>query len=436
MNKVYFAHNSCFNSSFDLNLIKEGFKRRGFEIVDNPVEADEVFFSGCAAHETWVNDAIDQINKISSLDKKKKITVTGCVVGIDADKVKTGVKDGNLSFQTHEQILSEYTNFELQDLDKEFSQDETMNFEGENEFNDLRQRIGKEKLKVIFELDKVDREFETDLVGKYKSMTKGFLFYNEAQPTEFITVSRSCLYKCSFCAIPKGRGDYTSVPLEDILRKAKVALAKGTRRITLIGDEVGNYGADLKTHKIADLVKGLLALDKDLKIGIRYIEPTPLLRNFEMFKKFCDEGRIYLLYAPLQTGSQTVLRDMNRRYDLNLVVEKYKELIETGTTLFCNWMVGFPTETESDFQETLNLAKQIDFQISTAIPYSERPGTKSPLLPVKVDDDVKTERLNSLRKVLADLKVERFRKRLQFLPSQRRGEILETIKIAESVFKT
>lgn len=434
MKKFYVTHNSCFNSSYDLNVVKEGLRRQGHVIVTNPSEADEIIFSGCAVHATWVDDLIRQVNQLASLDRNKKIIITGCVVGIDAEKVRTNTDCNNLFFNNFSEILGTYTNYNFVKLDKEFIQDETETFEDEGEFGQLRKRVGKLKLDVVDEFNKIDLEYKTNLAQLYKNSTKGFIFYHEEKPVEFITISRSCLYKCSYCAIPQGRGPYTSVPSNIVINKAKAALSRGVKKVLLLGDEVGNYGVDLEKTNLAELIDSILMLDKDLKIGIRYIEPTPFIKNYELFDRHCTDGRIFLIYLPLQTGSQKILRAMNRNYSISDVSEKCKQLVEkTNTIFYSNWIVGFPTETDSDFQDTINLARFINFNVNSAIPYSERPNTKSLLIPEKVSDDVINDRLKQLRNVLVELKINRFQNATKFLENARRSQILQKIEAAEII---
>lgn len=244
--RVFLAHNSCLNSSYDLNVLKVGLEREGYDIVDQPELADEVIFSGCSVRSTWVDDAISQIRQISSRASDAKITVTGCLANVSADVVSAAIASREISFQSHVDILRSRTGQDFRALDRDISQDTTHDFESNvgNGLTQMRLRVGTAKAEVLARLEQLDREHGTALASLYRRTTKGFVFYHEEESAELITVTRSCLYRCSFCSIPRGRGDFESVPVDDILKKAAAALDRGVRRLILVGDEVGNYGAE------------------------------------------------------------------------------------------------------------------------------------------------------------------------------------------------
>ena len=248
-----------------------------------------------------------------------------------------------------------------------------------------------------------------------------------------ITVSRSCLYNCSFCTIPKGRGEYSSISISTIKDKISTAMSKGIFRIILIGDEVGNYGIDLKNGtSFKTLVDEILSMDKRIKIAIRYIEPTPFYKNFETIKNYCIEDRIYLLHIPLQTGSQDLLMQMNRNHNLEKIIPFYKLLIDnTNTTFYCNWMIGFPGETEKDFQHTLDLAKTLQIQLNTVIPFSARPDTKAYERNDFIPDEIIQQRCERLEEVLLQLKLDHFRSIAQNLTIHEKEKMIRLIADAE-----
>ncbi|WP_081769026.1 radical SAM protein [Herbaspirillum sp. RV1423] len=376
--KIFLSHNACLNASYDLNVLKAGFIKADHIIVSTPEEADEIIFSGCSVRDIWVTDAVNQIDAMHLRAPSAKITVTGCVANASADSVSSMSLAKELNFLSHKEILTSHTGLDFDEVDQATSQDSSLNFEGTDiGLAALRQRVGPEKAAAVAKLQEVDREFDTDLERLYKRTTKGFVFYNEERGAVLITVTRSCLYKCSFCNIPKGRGEFTSVSLDAILKKAKEGIDRGIRHLILVGDEIGNYGLDTKIGlRFSDLLTSLINLHPELRLSIRYIEPKPFLKNAVLLKELSLQGRLELLYVSLQSGSQRILTEMNRGYNINKVTEAYASFRETTDTIFyCNWMVGFPGETEEDFAQTIALVKRLDLHINVAIPFSVRPGT-------------------------------------------------------------
>lgn len=430
MKKIFIKHNGCLNLSYDFNITKSGLEKSGYNLVSNPKEADEIVFAGCGVRSAWVDDAIKQMNSFIEGKQNKRVIVTGCISKIETERIEKSLNTNAVTFKSFQDLVKEYTEFSFDLLEKNYSQNEQSDLEGDNP---LRKKITLEKNNTLLYLDQLDRKYTLNLINEYKKTTSGFFFYNEVEPTEMITVSRSCLYNCSFCTIPKGRGEYSSVKLDTILEKVSKALSNGIFRIILIGDEVGNYGIDLKDgSNFKRLIDEVLGIDERLKVAIRYIEPTPFYKNFEIIKKYCEENRIYLLHIPLQTGSQELLKRMNRNHNLEKVIPLYKYLIDnTVTTFYCNWMIGFPGETEEDFKKTFDLASFLKIQLNTVIPFSARPGTKAFESSEKVTNDIILERCERLEKLLIKNKLIKFLELTNEITKEEQNEMLSLIIKAE-----
>jgi tRNA-2-methylthio-N6-dimethylallyladenosine synthase len=182
------------------------------------------------------------------------------------------------------------------------------------------------------------------------------------------------------------------------------------------------------------LLETILALDPRLRVSLRYVEPKPFLRNYEMFERLCGEGRIEVLYLPLQSGSQRLLMAMNRGYKLDAIVPAYERLRKTTDTIFfCNWLVGFPGESGDDHEATRALMRQLDLQINTAVPYSERPNTPAPNMPGKIPESLKQQRLMDLRTTISEMKQDDFWRRMARVDRTRRKHVLSLIATAETV---
>lgn len=430
MKKIFIKHNGCLNLSYDFNITKSGLEKVGYQFVTNPIEADEIVFAGCGVRAAWVDDAIKQMNTFIEGKQNQKVVVTGCISNIETERIRISLNTNEVYFKSFQDLVKEYTQYSFDLLEKDYSQDEQSDLEGDNP---LRKKITPQKEKVLMFLDQLDRKYNLGLVNEYRRTTGGFFFYNETEATEMITVSRSCLYNCSFCTIPKGRGDYSSIPLSTVKEKIMKAISKGIFRIILIGDEVGNYGRDLKDgSNFKILIDEILSIDNRLQIAIRYIEPTPFYRNFDTIKKYCIENRIYLLHIPLQTGSQELLKQMNRNHNLERVIPLYKDLIEnTKTTFYCNWMIGFPGETDEDFQKTIDLARHLQIQLNTVIPFSARPDTSANDRKDKISNEVIKDRCDRLEEMLLQSKLDKFIMMTENIQHNEQDEMINLIRVAE-----
>lgn len=432
--KVFLAHNACLNAGYDLNVLRAGIESSGQQIVDRPEHADEIVFSGCSVREHWVNDAINQLDQARLQSPTARIVVTGCIANTSSQIVQSRLTDARLSFLSIKDVLRERTDLPFDEIDRRFSQGAGSNFEpiDGNGLHSLRRRVGPAKARVLAMLEEEDRKHGTQLVRLYRQTTKGFVFYDEQDPCEMITVTRSCPYQCSFCNIPQGRGNFESVPLQDIITKAQAAIANGRHHIVLIGDEVGNYGTGIDGARFPEMVQAVLSLHPMVTVSIRYIEPKPFMKHLDKLLSWSQAGRLKLMYISLQSGSQRVLKAMGRGYDIGKVADALRQFRQNGpTVLYGNWLVGFPGEQEEDFQATIALARDLDFHINVAIPFSPRPNTPAREMPHQVDTNVVAVRINALTELASDMKVRLMRTHMEPIASSQRDILLEQMRLAE-----
>lgn len=432
--KVFLAHNACLNAGYDLNVLRAGIQSAGGTIVDRPEDADEIVFSGCSVREHWVEDAIGQVGEAISRAPHARVVVTGCVANTSSEKLRNSLGEHRLAILPIAEVLKESTNLPFAEVDRRNSQGVDNSFESSSPggLHNLRNRVGAAKSMVVAELEEEDRRHGTELVRAYRQTTKGFVFYDEHDPCEMITVTRSCPYQCSFCNIPQGRGEYTSVPLTDVLTKAQAAVDRGITHLVLIGDEVGNYGVGTSGPRFSDMVKSVLEISPAVRLSIRYIEPKPFLKNFEDILAWGQAGRLQLLYISLQSGSSRVLKAMRRGYDIEKVAQALRQFRSSASSvLYGNWLVGFPDESDDDFEKTVGLARRLDFHINVAIPFSARPGTPAYTMEHQVDAAVVASRLERLTDLAAELKADMMRPLLGDLDQTRRDELLSMIRRAE-----
>lgn len=378
-----------------------------------------------------MDNALKEINAKLIVNKNIEVIATGCFSSIEPEKIKRSVNSKKTKVLTFSQIMNNYTSSSFEEVDAKLSQNESINYEGTN---NQRKRINKTKLLLIDELKKIDMKYNLSLGLKYKEMTKGFVFYNEETATEYITITRGCPYKCSYCSIPLGRGgEYKSVPLGSIIKKIDNAIANGINKILLIGDEIGNYGLGTNELDLSRLLE-IIFEHYDITIGIRYLEPKPFLKHYETIKKYCLLGKIKLLYIPLQSGSNNILKLMNRSYKItNELIDKVHFLrTNTETVFYTNWMVGFNNETNQDFEKTKELVKELNFQINMVIPFSERPNTPAQDIKNKVSIKEKERRHKELFNVVKNMKRSLFEKELKNLNLEDERKILDLIVEAEN----
>jgi tRNA-2-methylthio-N6-dimethylallyladenosine synthase len=217
----------------------------------------------------------------------------------------------------------------------------------------------------------------------------------ENAPTAFVTVQRGCDYRCTFCIVPRTRGPERSRQLADVVGEVTRLAEEGTTEVTLLGQTVNSYHDG--THDFADLLRALG------KVGglrrLRFTSPYPtdftgrVIEAMATTPVVCEH-----VHLPVQSGSNAVLKRMLRRYSR----ERYLQVIEElraavpGVTFSTDIIVGFPGETEADFEQTLNLVASADFDDAYTFKYSVREGTPAVRLKDHVPDEIASARLDRL----------------------------------------
>jgi tRNA-2-methylthio-N6-dimethylallyladenosine synthase len=222
---------------------------------------------------------------------------------------------------------------------------------------------------------------------------------------KLVTIMQGCDNYCTYCVVPYVRGPERSRPAADIVREVEVFLGQGGREITLLGQNVNSYGRGL-TEKVTfpDLLRRLAELPGLARLRFTTSHPRDLslelIRCFAELPALCQH-----IHLPVQSGSNQVLARMHRGYSREDYLAKVSQLRETcpGLALSTDLIVGFPGETQSDFQATLRLMQEAAFDSAFFFKYSPRPQTAAAAFPDQVPEAVKTERLAQLKVVLEQL---------------------------------
>ncbi len=217
----------------------------------------------------------------------------------------------------------------------------------------------------------------------------------ESGPTAFVTVQRGCDYRCTFCIVPHTRGPERSRRLADVIAEVQGMAEQGTSEVTLLGQTVNSYHDG--EHDFADLLRAAGAVDGIRRI--RFTSPYPTDFTPRVVEAMATTAAVCEhVHLPVQSGSNAVLRRMLRRYTRERYLEVVAALREAipGITFSTDIIVGFPGETEEQFQETLSLVTDADFDDAYTFKYSVRDGTPAVRLRDHVPDEVGSERLQRL----------------------------------------
>ncbi len=346
------------NSRDSEHMIAELREKEGFETTDTLEEADLILINTCSVREKPVHKLFSELG---GFNKKKKPGAKIGVCGCTASHLGQEIID-----------RAPYVNFVL----------------------------GARNVSKISEVLHKDKAVEIDI--NYDESEFAFKDFRTSPYKGFINISMGCDKACTFCIVPKTRGEEISIPDNLIIQEAQKIVDAGAKEIFLLGQNVNNYGrrfsGDTEKVNFTELLRRLSKIEKLERI--RFTSPHPFHMDDEFIEEFARNPKICKsMHMPLQSGSTKILKDMKRGYTkewfLNRVEKLKSECPEA--TISTDIIVAFPGESDEDFAETVDLMKQVKFDQIFSFKYSPRPETEAEHFTNIVDDEVASDRLSFLQ---------------------------------------
>jgi tRNA-2-methylthio-N6-dimethylallyladenosine synthase len=228
-------------------------------------------------------------------------------------------------------------------------------------------------------------------------------------PSAFLSIQEGCDKFCTFCVVPYTRGAEFSRSVSDIVNEAKNIVSKGVVEISLLGQNVNAYHGDSPTGSgtwnLGNLIEELSQID-DLK-RIRYTTSHPRDMHEDLYIAHKNKKLMPHLHLPVQSGSDSVLKSMNRKHTAQEYLEIIRRLKELrpGIVFSSDFIIGFPGESDKDFEDTLNLVREVNYSQAYSFKYSPRPGTPGAAMDLQVPEDVKDERLQIIQALLNEQQI-------------------------------
>lgn len=272
-------------------------------------------------------------------------------------------------------------------------------------FGCLSKRYGKELKKEIPEIDAIFGIDEKDKIIDYirqfkessRSIPQNFQYTVEPPSYRYIKIAEGCSRRCSFCIIPEVRGSYRSIKPEKIIKEVENFVYSGIKEFILIAQDITQYGKDLKGYTLKELLKDLCSINEDFWIRLLYIYPSDIDEN--LINTIADEEKIVkYLDIPMQHSEERILRLMGRRGTRKEYLKKIKQIRQAipGVILRSTFIVGFPTETEDEFQRLVDFIEEVQFDRLGVFKYSREEGTKAYSLKGQIPENIKNRRYNEI----------------------------------------
>ncbi len=355
--KVFFESFGCQMNLVDSELVLAGLHKKGYTVCARREDADVILFNTCSVRQHAEDKVWSRLGQLASLKKRKPdvaIGVIGCMAQNEGENIRRRAPHVDLVAGT-----------------RHFSDVPTL-------VEEVRARR-----EPVVALD-IDRRMPEE--REVATRPEPF--------KAFVSVMRGCDMACTYCVVPKTRGKEISKPVREIHDEVVRLVADGVTEVTLLGQTVNSYGKHLDGRPRFSALLEVLNEVQGLK-RLRFITSYPMFMTRDLWRVMgeCEKVMPYL-HLPVQAGSNSVLRSMNRLYTR----ERYLRLVEQGRELCpelelaTDWILGFPGESDADFEESLALLEEVEFQGSFVFRYSPRSGTPAADLVDDVPEPVKKER--------------------------------------------
>jgi len=353
-------------NEYDSNRIYDSLKRLDFIKSEEQENADCYILNTCHIRDKAKEKVYHEIGRVKKLYKKKNkpiMIVAGCVAQAENQEM----------------------------LSREPYIDIVVGPQSYHKINDL--------VKNFIKKNKIE-ETEFDAVSKFNYFDN--IKNNNSEVSSYLTIQEGCDKFCSFCVVPYTRGPEYSRPFNAIIAEAENLITNGVKEIILLGQNVNAYFYQdkFKVYRISDLINKLESFS-ELK-RIRYTTSHPKDMSEDLIECYSTSTKLMpFVHLPIQSGSNKILKMMNRKHTVEEYIEIYEKLkkINPSIEFSSDFIISYPGETEDDFKETINLVKKLKFINSFSFIFSPRPGTKASNLKL-IDKEISKERLIKIQKYL------------------------------------
>ncbi len=374
MKKLFIETLGCaMNVRDSEHMIAELSRKEEYELAGSAEEADLIIINTCSVREKPVHKLFSELG---AFNKKKK---AGAKIGV------CGCTASHLG----EEIIKKapYVSFVL----------------------------GARNVSKITDVLHRDKAVETEI--DYDESQYAFGDFRTSPWKAYINISIGCDKQCTFCIVPKTRGDEISIPADLIVQEAQKAAAGGAKEVFLLGQNVNNYGrrfsGEHEKINFTELLRRVSAVEGIERI--RFTSPHPFHMDDEFIEEFASNPKVCKsIHVPLQSGSTKVLKEMKRGYTKEWFLNRIDKLrtMVPDVSISTDVIVAFPGETEEDFEETLDVVRRADFEQMFSFKYSPRPLTEAAEYENPVDPAVASERLSRLQKMHEAMLDEKCKKHL------------------------
>tara|TARA_B100002052_G_scaffold298878_1_gene333971 strand:+ start:501 stop:1799 length:1299 start_codon:yes stop_codon:yes gene_type:complete len=364
-------------NEYDSSRIYDLTSKIGFEKTNNKKEANCYILNTCHIREKATEKVYHEIGRVKKdfrNSEKPLVIISGCVAQAESEEM----------------------------IKREPYIDMVVGPQSYHKIQDLILTYQRKKQKI--------NETEFDVVKKFDTLEK--ISNTQNKISSFITIQEGCDKFCHFCVVPYTRGPEYSRPFNQIINEAKSLVNNGVKEIILLGQNVNayNYLYKNKNYKLSDIIRELNNINNLHRIRFTTSHPNDMTDDLINCYEDCEK-LMPLLHLPVQSGSNHILKSMNRKHDINSYLSTIKKLknIKKNIKISSDFIIGYPGETKKDFEDTINLIKKVDFINSYSFIFSPRPGTPAAKMKLNNSNESKN-RLKKVQKILSEIQLKNNKK--------------------------
>ncbi len=393
MKKVYiYRIESCSRRKLDAEKFSDYFKENNYKIVDNPKKADYIILVTCAYIDDLSETSLNYVKKFQRYDAE--LIVAGCLPGIDKEKLDKIFTGKTVVTKEIEKIDEIFKNNKIKFREMHDSNKLWRNFSERGISGRIDSKIG---MKLFERLSKKIREGVTAIAYGKNSINFSY-FLKFSNKTYYLRISRGCNCNCAYCAIKNAIGPLKSKPIDTCIKEFKEGIQKGYKNFIIAAEDIGSYGIDIQSS-LPELLQEIHKIKGKYTIEIESIQPVWLIKYFDEIEKILRQGKINRLCSSIQSGSQRILKLMNRYSNIDKTKEIFQKIknINPKIIFSTEYILGFPSESREEFRDTIELINEIKFDWIVIHPYSKREGIQSETIEPKVPEKEIRERIKILK---------------------------------------
>ena len=362
--KFYIYTLGCKVNTYESNVMKDKLINNGY-IEGSKDNSDIYIINTCTVTNTSDNKSLKMIRQVINNHKNAIVVAVGCMTQVNSELLK-------------------YLDVDI-----------VLGNSGKSKIVEYIEKYKKNKEKIIDVEDIMDKKFEDMSLNNFD------------KTRAYVKIEDGCENYCTYCIIPYARGKIRSKSPRVVIDEIKALVKDGHKEVVLTGIHTGHYGSDLDNFNFSDLLKSIEKINGLERLRISSIEVTEL---DDEFLDVLKNSKILVdhMHIPLQSGSNEILKSMNRKYDKEYFIDKINKIrsIRPNISITTDVIVGFPGETEELFNETIDTINKIRFSKIHVFPFSLRKNTKAEELPNHIDNVTKKERVKILLDISKKLEIE------------------------------